>query len=773
MRPLLAIALSLALAAPSVAQQKGRKVALLVGVSSFKHNLADLGGIPDKDVEKLGGVLKGNGFAVHTLTGQAATKKEIEAKFKALCDGGGDPAKALGKGDVILVQMCMHGFTLEVNGKKEPYLAGYDGRQDAPATLVSLNDLIRTSAPFGATTYFLIDACREATDANRGVEGGRMTLPKNTAILFSCAEGQLAHQPDKIKQGLFTYAVLKALHGETGLDGEITWADLVSHVGKSFKTNEFKKLIPAGKPQTPQAVQGEIEDAELFSTKLSGRQAAPPAAPTTAEERARLLSDHKEVQRAFLDHADELDHCLRRLVPERAVAWKAASDAGDPLGHALYGLCAMQGIGHPQDEKLAHELFLKAAAANDSWAMLGLGVQFLLGSGVPQDYKQAMEWYTKSAKLGNHHAMNSIGYMHENALGVPEDDAEAAKWFLASSAKYPTGMFNLGRKYEAGQGVPKDFKKARELYTTAAGNGSAEAMHRLAMMNIFGSGAPKNDREAVRWLLLGRDAGHALSIAQLGTMHAEGRGGLAADPKKGAELYLVAARKGEPGAMNLIGDAHLDGVGVPKDDKKAYEWFRRAAAAEDAEGMFNVAFMYENGRGTDRNYRDAMVYYKKAAKGGFAPAFFSVGRMYANGRGVGKNDAEAVKWYRDGADRGHPAAMNNLGFALQKGIGTEKDEKQAVEWYAKAAAKGNTPSISNLGHMHEYGLGTPRDYAKAKGLYEQAAAKGDSYAMLRLGAMHEAGNGLPKDVAKAKAWYQKAADAGSEGAKKELERLGK
>ena len=63
--------------------------------------------------------------------------------------------------------------------------------------MVALNGLIDTAKPFGPTALFLVDACREVKDVNRGIEGKRMTLPKGIAVLFSCAWGQVSHQSEK------------------------------------------------------------------------------------------------------------------------------------------------------------------------------------------------------------------------------------------------------------------------------------------------------------------------------------------------------------------------------------------------------------------------------------------------------------------------------------------------------------------------------------------------------------------------------------------------
>ena len=108
----LAALLVVALAGPAPAQQKGRKVAFLVGVGEFKHDLPDLRGAPQRDVTKLAEVLREGGFEVVILTDKAATKAEVEKTYKALIGGGDKPAAALGKADLLLVAICTHGFTM-------------------------------------------------------------------------------------------------------------------------------------------------------------------------------------------------------------------------------------------------------------------------------------------------------------------------------------------------------------------------------------------------------------------------------------------------------------------------------------------------------------------------------------------------------------------------------------------------------------------------------------------------------------------------------------
>jgi formylglycine-generating enzyme required for sulfatase activity len=268
-----------------------RKVALLVGVGAFKHDLPPLDGSPQRDVAALEVELKKHGFEVVKLTDERATKAAVEARFRALLDGGGDAGKALGQGDVLLVALCSHGFTLKVTdpvskaGRKEPFVAGHDAVPADAASMISLTGLIEAAKPFGATKLFLVDACREsAGDPNRGaargIEGTQLPLPKRTAVLFACGQDQLSHQSDKAGgHGLFTFAVLKTLRA----GGRLTWTRLVAGVEEQFETAELRAMIPKGRVQVPVEAKGELGTTELVAGGVAnGNRPATPVPVTAA-----------------------------------------------------------------------------------------------------------------------------------------------------------------------------------------------------------------------------------------------------------------------------------------------------------------------------------------------------------------------------------------------------------------------------------------------------------------------------------------------------------
>src|SRR5262249_24517448 len=121
-------------------------------------------------------------------------------------------------------------------------------------------------------------------------------------------------------------------------------------------------------------------------------------------------------------------------------------------------------------------------------------------------------------------------------LNRPSKSAEAQLADQGNAA----ANFNLGLRYENGDGVPKDLGKAAELYQKAADQGYARAQVNLGWLYENGWGVSK----------------------ALG---------------KAAELYQKAADQGNAAAQNNLGTLYEKGEGVPKDLERARELYQKAA----------------------------------------------------------------------------------------------------------------------------------------------------------------------------------------------------
>jgi TPR repeat protein len=137
-------------------------------------------------------------------------------------------------------------------------------------------------------------------------------------------------------------------------------------------------------------------------------------------------------------------------------------------------------------------------------------------------------------------------------------------------------QFNLGKRYENGEGVPKDLSKAAELYQKAADQGYAPAQQGLGYLYKFGQGVPQDLGKARELFQKAADQEYAAAQNSLGYLYQYGEG-VPTDPGKARELYQKAADQGHADAQYRLGLLYEYGEGVPKDSGKAIELFQKAA----------------------------------------------------------------------------------------------------------------------------------------------------------------------------------------------------
>jgi hypothetical protein len=156
----------------------------------------------------------------------------------------------------------------------------------------------------------------------------------------------------------------------------------------------------------------------------------------------------------------------------------------------------------------------------------------------------------------------------------------------------------------------------------------------------------------------------------LGVLYANGEG-VPKDVKKAAELYLMAAKKGNWAAQGNIASCYEEGRGVPKDAFQAVVWYNTAVRMHDPFSCYKLGIFYEDGfaaGGVKQDVKQAIEYYKWAALLGHYPeASFRLGYIYSTGKGgVPKDRDEAISNYKDAANAGHRKAIHNLWLIYYK-----------------------------------------------------------------------------------------------------------
>jgi len=138
----------------------------------------------------------------------------------------------------------------------------------------------------------------------------------------------------------------------------------------------------------------------------------------------------------------------------------------------------------------------------------------------------------------------------------------------------------LGRLYQRGKGVPKDFARAVDWYRKAAEKGDAAAQGRLGFLYRVGAGVPRDLKLAEKWYRLAAEQGNPLAQVGLGYMLLDGSE--KPDVVAAAGWFNKAAEQGDALAMLALGTLYELGRGVTKDWVQAHKWYA-LASVDDGE----------------------------------------------------------------------------------------------------------------------------------------------------------------------------------------------
>lgn len=109
----------------------------------------------------------------------------------------------------------------------------------------------------------------------------------------------------------------------------------------------------------------------------------------------------------------------------------------------------------------------------------------------------------------------------------------------------------LGILYYNGEGVARDYAKARDLFKKAADMGDGSAMSNLGSLYLNGQGVTQDRAKALELFKKAADMGEALGMVNLGLVYENGLG-VPRDYAKARDWYEKAAKQGEPNALERL-----------------------------------------------------------------------------------------------------------------------------------------------------------------------------------------------------------------------------
>ena len=224
-----------------------------------------------------------------------------------------------------------------------------------------------------------------------------------------------------------------------------------------------------------------------------------------------------------------------------------------------------------------------------------MGRAFYDGNGVYKDIDKAKTYYRRA--IDECSDMKVIGYAQGNLANIlwAEINSESDKSTVINLYKESikngneVSMYNLGKLFDDGNKVDRDYLVAYDYYRMAAEHNYPDAQAELGWMFAEGHGVSRDYYKSAYWYNLAAENNHVVAIVNLGTHYMNGNG-VECNKEKGFSLYMKAYSLRESdesvsALLWLIGNSYEFGNGVNKDFQQAIMWYKKARDAGDKQAQ--------------------------------------------------------------------------------------------------------------------------------------------------------------------------------------------
>ena len=190
---------------------------------------------------------------------------------------------------------------------------------------------------------------------------------------------------------------------------------------------------------------------------------------------------------------------------------------------------------------------------------------------------------------------------------------------LQSEAEHdnPEAQFQLGKLYEHGDGVIRDYDEAEKWYARAAENGHMEAQRCMGMNCLEATLGRRDMTAAEKWFRMAAMQGDETSQLELAKIC------MVRKDMQGYEeaLYWLheAAEKEESGeACFLLGQCYELALGVPQSYEQAAYWYQKGSDNfSNMDCFYHLGHLYHHGKGVPQDYDKALHCYEEVRFWGF------------------------------------------------------------------------------------------------------------------------------------------------------------
>lgn len=181
--------------------------------------------------------------------------------------------------------------------------------------------------------------------------------------------------------------------------------------------------------------------------------------------------------------------------------------------------------------------------------------EYYWGIKVNQDFRKALQLYEQAAQMGDPEAEFIAGGMYFTGKGT-EQNFKRAFTLLSRAAEKGHSSADaqeaLAQIYLAGEIVPQNYIKAKELFNLAAEGGKKEAQNELGFMYFVGSGVERDFNKALYWFEKAANQGLPMAQYNVGMMYYAGNSDKGTDLIKAHAWLNLAGSSGHQGARSTM-----------------------------------------------------------------------------------------------------------------------------------------------------------------------------------------------------------------------------
>ena len=227
-----------------------------------------------------------------------------------------------------------------------------------------------------------------------------------------------------------------------------------------------------------------------------------------------------------------------------------------------------------------------------------MGRAFDNGNGIDKDIGKAKTYYRRvidecSDKKVISKAQGNLAIILWNEINSESDKLTVIQLYKESIKNgNEVSMYNLGKIFDDGNKVDRDYLVAYDYYRMAAEHNYPDAQAELGWMYEKGHGVPQDYYKSSYWYNLAAKNNHLVAMVNLGNHYMNGNG-VECNKEKGFSLYMraYALRKNDesiPTLLYLIANSYEFGNGVARDCQEAIRWYERARDAGNPDSQLCI-----------------------------------------------------------------------------------------------------------------------------------------------------------------------------------------